>query len=84
VLSGTAAVVGTEVDGAVVGAAVVEPVLAPVLAVLVAGGALVAEVANVVAAAGAVVVGAMPWDALLPPPPQPAARTPADSNAAGQ
>jgi hypothetical protein len=39
--------------------------------------------ATVVAVAGAVVVVGAPWDALLPPP-QPAARIPADSNAAGQ
>ena len=66
-----------------------QPWWGEVLGVVVVGGVLVAAGmvvvgATEVAVAGAVVVVAVPWDALLPPPPQPAARTAADSNAAGQ
>ena len=79
----TAVVVGAEVEEGVVEAVVVGAVVVgAVVVALVAAGALVVVGPTVVETGGVVVVGA----ALLAPlvVPQPAARSPADSNAAGQ
>jgi hypothetical protein len=80
-------VAGTDVE-TVVGPVVVGLVVGALVAGAVLGDAVVAVVgATVLVMAGAVVVAlfeVLPADALLPPPPQPAAKTPADSNAAGQ